>query len=347
MEKRKQRAYKELNRLSLNLKGEVQQENDTNILKLADGIGRGEVKCINFDDGLFMMEFNVHLKEDTYLGLVSENDQSIYFLYCFEGDCFYTAHHNNHLVKLNELQTAIIKTTNGFTGGLILKPNSDITLNLLRVDVKTYFEKHNNNPTFIAQKFKSFLSELNSKHHMVHLGKMNLDIADYIKKLGKAKYADSLSELLYFEGICVLILASHIEQYKREISGVVNPTKLIKRELVKIMDVAKHIQENPEMCFTIDKLCLRSSLSAAKLQEGFKFLYNRTVSDFIRNTRLEKAEALIKNTDMNISEVVYSVGLTSRSYFCKIFKAKYKCNPKEYKSKLNIRMSSEVSEQHD
>ncbi|MDX1318460.1 MAG: AraC family transcriptional regulator, partial [Xanthomarina gelatinilytica] len=40
---------------------------------------------------------------------------------------------------------------------------------------------------------------------------------------------------------------------------------------------------------------------------------------------------LIKNTDMNISEVVYTIGLTSRSYFSKIFKEKYNCSPKDYK----------------
>jgi AraC-like DNA-binding protein len=60
-------------------------------------------------------------------------------------------------------------------------------------------------------------------------------------------------------------------------------------------------------------------------------MHGRTVSDFVRNVRLEKAEDLIKNTDLNISEVVYSIGLTSRSYFCKIFKKKYDCSPKEYK----------------
>ena len=71
-------------------------------------------------------------------------------------------------------------------------------------------------------------------------------------------------------------------------------------------------------------------MSPAKLQEGFKLLHNRTVSDFIRNVRVETAEHLIKTTDLNISEIVYTVGLTSRSYFSKIFKQKYKCSPKYY-----------------
>ena len=67
------------------------------------------------------------------------------------------------------------------------------------------------------------------------------------------------------------------------------------------------------------------------LQEGFKLMHGTTVSDYIRAVRVEKAEELIKTSDLNISEVVYSVGFTSRSYFSKIFRQKYNCSPKEYK----------------
>lgn len=336
MEKRKQRAYDELDRLSLHVKGQIDEERDNYILKVDEEAGTGDIKCINFDDGLFVIEFNLNLLEDTYLPLFSENNQAIYFLYCFQGNSFYTTQHNNHFVKLNELQTAIVKSGNDFAGGLVLKANSDINLNLLRIDTDTYFKKHAKNPTFIAQKLKSFLVDLNRQHNLVHLGQLNFEIADYVKKMSKARYADTLCELLYFEGICILILASHIDQYKAETNGKVNSTKLIKREIQKIMDLADRIGNQPEVQYTVESLSKDSGLAAAKLQEGFKFLYQRTVADFVRNARLEMAERLLKETDMNISEVVYSVGLTSRSYFCKIFKQKFNCNPKSYKSKNNL-----------
>ena len=336
MKKRKQRACDELKRVALNIQGEIVRNQGTCTLKVDDSLGEGAVKCVNFDDGLFVMEFDLQLREDTYLSLLSENENSIYFFYCFKGDCFYAAQHNNHFVKLDELQTAIIKTNHNFAGGMVLKENSRINLNILRIDIDTYFEKHAQSPTVIAKKLKEFLSDLNRRHNLVHLGKMNLEIGEYVQRLSKAKYAETLPELLYFEGICILILASHIEQYKRETSGVVNPTRLIKREIKKVMEMANMITETPEKQYTVTSLCQISGLSAAKLQEGFKFLYQRTVADYIRNARLEMSERLIKQTDMNISEVVYSVGLTSRSYFCKIFKEKYNCNPKDYKSKQNI-----------
>ncbi len=339
MEKRRQRSYDELDKLSFHIKGEIHKEGENYILSVDNDAGVGDVKCINFDDGLFFVEFNLSLFEDTYLPLTSENNQAIYFLYCFQGDSFYATQHNNHFVKLNELQTAIVKSGKDFAGGLVLKANSDIKLNLLRIDTDTYFIKHSENPTFIAQKLKSFLMDLNRKHNLVHLGQLNLEIADYVKKMSKARYVDSLSGLLYYEGLCILILASHIEQYRTETNGRVNSTKLIKREIQKIMDLANQIGEKPQIQYSVESLSRDSGLAAAKLQEGFKFLYQRTVADYVRNARLEMAERLLRETDLNISEVVYSVGLTSRSYFCKIFKQKFNCNPKSYKNKNNASVS--------
>lgn len=60
-----------------------------------------------------------------------------------------------------------------------------------------------------------------------------------------------------------------------------------------------------------------------------------TVTNFIRNERLILAEELIQTSDMNISEIVYSIGFTSRSYFSKIFRNKFNCTPKAYL--MNIR----------
>ncbi|WP_245585041.1 helix-turn-helix domain-containing protein [Psychroserpens burtonensis] len=44
----------------------------------------------------------------------------------------------------------------------------------------------------------------------------------------------------------------------------------------------------------------------------------------------------MRSADLNVSQVVYSIGFTSRSYFSKIFKEKYGITPNEYrKSALN------------
>ena len=100
------------------------------------------------------------------------------------------------------------------------------------------------------------------------------------------------------------------------------------------------IENYPDRQFSIAELRRKSGLSPSKLQEGFKLMHGTTVTDYIREVRVIKAEELIKNTDLNISEVVYSIGFTSRSYFSKIFRKKFNCSPKQYKDKQKISMVS-------
>jgi AraC-like DNA-binding protein len=92
----------------------------------------------------------------------------------------------------------------------------------------------------------------------------------------------------------------------------------------------------------LDKLSLESGLSQAKLQEGFKLLYARTVTEYIRHARLEAARDYLSNSDMNISQVVYTIGFSSRSYFSKIFKNKYGISPSEFHAnvKQNLEMAA-------
>lgn len=334
MKSRRKRASEELNKLADQLCGSVGVVDGIHTLSIHESSGTGNVKCVNFDAGLTAMEFEMLLYSDISISL-STNEKAIYFIYCLEGSCFYRPGSHDNMVKLNELQSAILRTTISGNERLLFKDEENISLNLIRVDTEQYLNAKEDTSS-IANKLAIFFSEFEQRHALVHLGKLNLEISELLKKLRQAKYADSLSELLHFEGVCILILASHIGQYRSESDGKVNSTSLIKRELKVIMRLADNIQQVPEKQYSLEILCKESGLSAVKLQEGFKFLYQRTVSDFIRNTRLERAERLLKDTDMNISEVVYSIGLTSRSYFCKVFKAKYSCSPKNYKSKVNL-----------
>lgn len=58
------------------------------------------------------------------------------------------------------------------------------------------------------------------------------------------------------------------------------------------------------------------------MQEGFKLLHGLTTCDYVKSVRLKKSEELISTTDLTVYEIVYSLGLSSRSYFSKIFKEK-------------------------
>ena len=62
-------------------------------------------------------------------------------------------------------------------------------------------------------------------------------------------------------------------------------------------------------------------------------LTNMTVKEFVNDIRLKRAEQILSEKKINISEVAYSVGFNDLSYFGKCFKRKYSISPSEYNQK--------------
>lgn len=58
----------------------------------------------------------------------------------------------------------------------------------------------------------------------------------------------------------------------------------------------------------------------------FKEATGKTVVQYINDVRLDKAYHLLKNTDMNITQISMSVGFNDMNYFSRLFR-KYKNVP--------------------
>ena len=334
MKTHRRNALHELNLLSESFKGEVTNDNGVPVLVVDSSIGSGQINLVNLEKGLMAMEFDLSLKQDFELLMDQTNDESVFLFYCLKGNCFHKFSGGDVVTKLEELQTAVVFDDDTHTTKLIFKRDEHVILNCLRVNIRAYQKGADESER------ETLVSLLNSYDkeimgHM-HVGKFNLEIGELIKKLEEAKFANSLSSLSYFNGVCHMILAKQIEQFQEDLEKGLKPaTTLLKKELEMISELTDYINNYPEVEHSINSISEKSGLSPSKLQLGFKFMHNATLGEYIRLVRLEKAEELIRTTDLNISQVVYSIGFTSRSYFCKIFKKKYNCSPKTYKKNAN------------
>ncbi len=161
---------------------------------------------------------------------------------------------------------------------------------------------------------------------------LNLKVMDRIQKLKETK-KESLSEMEIIGHIYILV-SLIIKQYLREQKQSEIKTSCLRNwEMSELKKISKEIRENPEKPYTVSGISKKTGVSIPRLQEGFKEMHGMTIAIFIREMRLQKAEQLIRKSNYNISEIVYSIGLTSRSYFSRIFKEKYNCSPSNYQEK--------------
>ena len=100
-----------------------------------------------------------------------------------------------------------------------------------------------------------------------------------------------------------------------------------------ISDFIQHNLSNPEL--NIDLFCNEVGMSRANLYRKIKAVTGFAPTEFVRNVRLETAASLLKETEMNISEIADQVGFSSLSYFSNCFKSLFNKSPKEFKDSLN------------
>ncbi len=98
--------------------------------------------------------------------------------------------------------------------------------------------------------------------------------------------------------------------------------------ILKLTQIVEKHLDNPE--FNITQFAEEACVSRSLLHLKLKKLANLSASEFIRHIRLQKAAALLRSTDLNISEVAYRVGYADSNYFSRSFKEKYQVSPTEY-----------------
>lgn len=102
----------------------------------------------------------------------------------------------------------------------------------------------------------------------------------------------------------------------------------------KISRSLKLIHSNLEKSYTVDELARKENMSVASFHNHFKKITAHSPHQYIKKIRLNKAENLISQNNLNINEVAIKVGYENASQFSKEFKKYFGYPPKEAKTSL-------------
>ena len=103
-------------------------------------------------------------------------------------------------------------------------------------------------------------------------------------------------------------------------------------EQVKIIreihdDLAQHMDRR----VTIEELAHRYLINPTTLKTVFKEVYGSSLAAHMKEHRMERAAALLRETDLSVAEIAGQVGYESQSKFTAAFKEQYGQLPKEYR----------------
>jgi signal transduction histidine kinase/ligand-binding sensor domain-containing protein/DNA-binding response OmpR family regulator len=94
--------------------------------------------------------------------------------------------------------------------------------------------------------------------------------------------------------------------------------------ILKVVD--EHISEEE---FTIEDFGHEVGMSRSQMFRKIKALTGKSCSVYLRSVRLARAKNMLQNHEANISEIAYSVGFGSPSYFARCFKEEFGYAPSE------------------
>jgi AraC family transcriptional regulator, exoenzyme S synthesis regulatory protein ExsA len=112
-----------------------------------------------------------------------------------------------------------------------------------------------------------------------------------------------------------------------------------KKMLVQLMDLRQHfrtditatVEENIMNSMSLSQLAVKSGRSLSSFRRDFLAIYNMPPSQWIRQRRLEKAQELLLNTTMTITDVCYTLGFENLAHFSRLFKSRFGHSPSGFK----------------
>ncbi|HVS98443.1 MAG TPA: AraC family transcriptional regulator [Puia sp.] len=152
-----------------------------------------------------------------------------------------------------------------------------------------------------------------------------------------ALYEEQGSSLLAMQNTVLTLLEYFLCNRHRSLLGV-NPLSDIDNEddLSLIREVESYISEY--YCsdtFTVDSILKKTYTSYHRLNFLFKSMHGMTISEYIRNKRIERSKEMIADNVKSISQIAYEIGYSSISNYILAFKKVYQITPGKYKKQID------------
>lgn len=187
------------------------------------------------------------------------------------------------------------------------------------------------------KKFKQIIQSIENEWRIFCKGKydeifykckITPSITVVLQQMINCPYEKGLRDI-YMEGKIFELFAIYLNEavYQREKRNLV---KLSKEDISSIYKAQQILNNNITAPPSITSLSKMVCLNEFKLKNGFKEIFGETIYAYVIDRRLETAQLLFEEKNMQVSEVASMVGYANMSHFALAFRKKFGINPGEY-----------------
>lgn len=126
--------------------------------------------------------------------------------------------------------------------------------------------------------------------------------------------------------ICTVIYALLRQYHSESRYGLIVPCSSVRNAL-------NYIEKNFSSDITLEAIADVCYVTKFHLAHKFKKATGKTIGEYIRFLRIEKAKKLLSETELSVSSVAYECGYNETNYFHRIFRRETGLPPGEYRKK--------------
>lgn len=314
----------------------LKKDNET-ICPFPPAKGSGYFRSSKFPNGIEVIEINGILTKPLHVPIIIDNDFVVRMVFNTRWSAIYNdAKGEKH--GLDQFDSILTTQKKVQECSYDLTTDGPISLFIVELNIANFRQKFSIKNFEEEDEILPLLDNL--KEHDYFLSKDNylLSAHDLILKFNKTGYTGKMRYVYQEAKITEIIVG----RFKQLLDDLGSDERSIKRKstIHSIEQAAISISKQLDNIGTIEELARSAGMSQQRFQAGFKQVFGSTVNQFVADLRLNRAIELLDNTDLNMSEITYKLGLNSRSYFSKIFKEKFGIAPNEYKK--NIKTSQKI-----
>jgi len=173
------------------------------------------------------------------------------------------------------------------------------------------------------------LSPFQQQSHMIRLPrKEQLEVEQIIKRMIAEMQRKPTGYELYPSILITELLLSAARFLEQNGSMVLHQATPMH---AKITEIVRYINAHYDKPLRLNSLSEQFFISPYYLSRIFKEITGFSFSDYVVLTRIKEAQRLLRESDMNITDVAAAAGFDNFSHFGKTFKKKTQLSPRDYR----------------
>lgn len=297
------------------------------LLEIPKTHGDGIITGFDFNNGIGILILYCTLYEDWEM-VLQPQASALQFNFNLKGEMRHFLNNNEIQYQLLPLQGTITANPKGKPETFLLPAHTELIFTHLMIDRAAYLNRTDCLINQMPSELAAIFSDVEAEKVFFYQGFYSLAIAEVIRKIVQDKN-EGIVRSTRIESKTLELLSRQIKQFNDDLQLPQRQVILRESDITKIETARDLLIKNLRNAPTIEELAKQVGVNRQKLKSGFKLIFDTTISNYLRDERLETASLLLLS-GKSIAEAAQAVGYINQSHFSKRFKEKYSVLPKDY-----------------